>query len=414
MGAQNNDGSIHQAGHPSAQNKYPRRRNHQILVVEDDPVFARIVGDIASKKGFKPIIAHRGDVGLAMARQLRPDAILLDVRLPGLDGWSLLDHFKHDPATRHIPVVIVSGDDRRAQARRRGAFHYLLKPISAEIIEATLGQIDAFVASPARRLLLAMGDEARRGEVASFVGDADLQITEVASGAEALRALGAAAFDGLVTEQALPDMTARELVGRIALDEGLRDAPVIVYSEGTPGLSSELGRLTDVVVVREARSLDTLLDATTLFLHRIEDDLSEPKRHLLERLRRADPVLAGKRVLIVDDDQRNVFALKSLLEAQKMDILTAYSGRQGLDVLTREYPVDAVLMDVMMPEMDGYEAIRAIRQISAWRPLPVFALTAKAMKGDRERCIEAGASDYIAKPVDTAQLLSMLRVWLGP
>ncbi len=391
-----------------------RSRNNMLLIIEDDAMFARIVGDIAGRCSFKPIVAFRGDVGLAMARQFQPDAIVCDVRLPGLDGWGLLDQFKHDPSTRRLPVIIMSGDERGARARRRGAFDFMLKPVAAASLEAAIARLDAFISRPERNLLMVDGDGARRREMLDLVAGPRVRSTEVASGAEALQALQGAAFDCVITAGALPDITGRELVQKIARDEALSRTPIIVRTGGEAGPPLRVGGLLDAAIVREATSLEGLLDATTLFLHLVDEELTDSGRKLLERVRRSNPLLAGKRILIVDDDARNVFALKSLLEAHKMSILTAYSGKEGLDVLRRERAVDLVLMDVMMPEMDGYETIRAIRQVAAWTMLPIFALTAKAMKGDRERCLEAGASDYIAKPVDTAQLLSMLRVWLGP
>jgi CheY-like chemotaxis protein len=387
-----------------------RPRSRTLLVIEDDPTFARIVGEIGSRRGWKPIVALRGDVGLAMARQLRPEAIVLDVRLPGLDGWSLLDRFKHDASTRHIPVILVSGEDRRARAMRRGAFEYLLKPVSAEQIEATLERADALVGRGSRALLVIDGDDARRKEVVDLVGGGFVRAAEVASGAEAFAAASEGAFDCIVVGPTLADMAGKDLIEQLARDARLRHTPVIYRAQ--PGAA--LGLSSGDAVVREVSSPDVLLDTIALFLHWSDEDLASEKRRSLEKLRRVDPTLFGKRVLVVDDDNRNIFALRALLEAQKMVVFAALGGREGLDVLSREFPVDVVLMDVMMPGMDGYETIRAIRGVGAWQGLPVFALTAKAMKGDRDRCMEAGASDYIPKPVDTEQLLSLLRVWLGP
>ena len=391
-----------------------RRRNHQILIIEDDSIFARIVGELASRHGFRPIIATRGDVGLAMARQFRPDAIALDVRLPGLDGWGLLDQFKHDPAMRPTPVVIVSGDDHRTRALRRGAFDCLRKPVSAEVLEATMARVNTFLDSSPKRLLLADSDGVRRREVLDLIAGGRVDVTEVATGAEAIAALAAGSFDCvLVAGSGLPDATARDLVVKLAKGGHLGGTPVLVRSRGGQVPALDPKGMPDVVV-REVSSMEALLDAVTLFLHLDEADLTASSRKLLEKVRKVNPELAGKRILIVDDDARNVFAVKSLLETQHMQVLAAYSGKEGLALLAREPAVDLVLMDVMMPEMDGYEAIRAIRAHEPWARLPVFAFTAKAMKGDRDRCIEAGASDYIAKPVDTTQLLSLLRVWLGP
>lgn len=387
-----------------------RPRSRTLLVIEDDPTFARIVGEVGARRGWKPIVALRGDVGLAMARQLRPEAIVLDVRLPGLDGWSLLDRFKHDASTRHIPVILVSGEDRRGRAMRRGAFDYLLKPVSAEQIEATLERADALVGRGDRALLVVDSDEARRKEVVDLVRGGLVRAAEVASGAEAIAAASEGAFHCVVVGPTLTDMTGKELTERLGRDARMRHTPVIYRAQ--PG--SPLGLSSSDAIVREVSSPDVLLDTIALFLHWSDEEIAGEKRRSLERLRRMDPTLFGKRVLVVDDDSRNIFALRSLLEAQKMVVLSALGGREGLDLLSREFPIDLVLMDVMMPGMDGYETIRAIRAVGAWQGLPVFALTAKAMKGDRDLCMEAGASDYIPKPVDTEQLLSLLRVWLGP
>jgi CheY-like chemotaxis protein len=390
-----------------------RRRNHQLLIIEDDPTFARIVGELASRQGFRPIVATRGDVGLAMARQFRPDAIALDVRLPGLDGWGLLDQFKHDAPTRPTPVVMVSGDDHRTRALRRGAFDCLRKPVSADTFEATLARVSTFLDRWPKTLLLADSDGVRRREVLDLVAGRSVDVTEVATGADALAALAAGSFDCVLLASVLPDVTARDLVVRMAKSGRLGGTPVIVRSRSgqTPALDP---KGLPEIVVREVVSIEALLNVVTLFLHLEETDLTASSRRLLEKIRKVSPDLAGKRILIVDDDARNVFAVKSLLETQHMHVLAAYSGKEGLATLAREPGIDLVLMDVMMPEMDGYEAIRAIRQHEPWISLPVFAFTAKAMKGDRDRCIDAGASDYIAKPVDTSQLLSLLRVWLGP
>ncbi|NUQ74385.1 MAG: response regulator [Polyangiaceae bacterium] len=391
----------------------PRRRNHQLLIIEDDPTFARIVGELASRQAFRPVIANRGDVGLAMARQLKPDAIVLDVRLPGLDGWGLLDQFKHDPATRPAPVVIVSGDDHRTRALRRGAFDCLRKPIGADVLEGSLARINAFLERSPKTLLLVDSDGVRRREVLDFIAGGRVDVTEASTGAEALEALLSRSFDCILSASLLPDGTARDLLGKMAKSGRLGGTPVLIRTRGDQAPALDPKGMPDVVF-REVPSIEALLDAVTLFLHLDEMDLTASSRKLLEKVRKVNPELAGKRILIVDDDARNVFAVKSLLEAQRMNVLVAYSGKEGLATLAREPAVDLVLMDVMMPEMDGYEAIRAIRQHGPWVSLPVFAFTAKAMKGDRDRCLEAGASDYIAKPVDTTQLLSLLRVWLGP
>jgi hypothetical protein len=308
---------------------------------------------------------------------------------------------------------MVSGDDHRTRALRRGAFECLQKPVGADVLEAALARVNAFLDRSPKTLLLVESDGVRRREVLDLIAGGSVLVTEVGSGADALAALAAARFDGVLTASVLPDTTARELVGKMEKSGHLGGTPVLVRSRRDQAAALDPRSLPNVVV-REVASIEALLDAVTLFLHLVETDLTASSRRLLEKVRKVNPVLAGKRILIVDDDPRNVFAVKSLLESQHMHVLAAYSGKEGLATLAREPGIDLVLMDVMMPEMDGYEAIRAIRQHAPWARLPVFAFTAKAMKGDRDRCLEAGASDYIAKPVDTTQLLSLLRVWLGP
>jgi HAMP domain-containing protein/signal transduction histidine kinase/DNA-binding response OmpR family regulator len=385
-----------------------------LLIVEDDINFARILLDMAREQGFKAIVALRSDTGLALAREFKPDAITLDIRLPVMDGWTVLDRLKHDPATRHIPVHIVSVEEGRQRGLQLGAIAYLQKPVSREVLLSALTNMKGFVDRKVKNLLVVEDNEVQRNSIVELIGNSDVLTTAVSTGAEALEALKAGQFDCLVLDLGLPDMTGWELIEQIKQEVNLSRIPIIVYTgkDLTQQEETQLKRIAETIIIKDVRSPERLLDETALFLHRVQANLPQPKRQMLERLQQTDTVLAGRKVLIVDDDVRNIFALTSMLERYQMEILYAENGRDGIALLQNTPDIDVVLMDVMMPEMDGYETTRAIRKLSQFASLPIIALTAKAMKGDREKCIEAGASDYITKPVDTEQLLSLMRVWL--
>ncbi|MBD2006456.1 MULTISPECIES: HAMP domain-containing protein [Cyanophyceae] len=385
-----------------------------LLIIEDDVNFARIMLDMAREQGFKGLVALRSDTGLAMVRHYQPDAIMLDIRLPIMDGWTVLDRLKHDPATRHIPVHILSVEEGQQRSLQQGAIAYLKKPVSSEAITKALTEIKGFVERPVKNLLVVEDDENQRHSIVELIGNSDVVTTAVGTGEEALETLRNGHFDCLVLDLGLPDMTGFELIERIKQEPNMNRLPIIVYTgrELTRAQETELKRIADTIIIKDVRSPERLLNETALFLHRVQANLPQTKRQMLEQLHQNDPVLAGKKVLIVDDDVRNIFALTSMLEQQQMQVLYAENGRDGIAKLQETPDIDIVLMDVMMPEMDGYETMKAIREIAQFASLPMIALTAKAMKGDREKCIEAGASDYITKPVDTEQLLSLLRVWL--
>ncbi len=387
-----------------------------VLIVEDDADFARTELQIARERGFKGLVALRGDTGLALAREFRPDAIVLDMSLPVLDGWTLLDRLKRHPSTRHIPVHVVSAIEAVQPALMAGAAAFVQKPASLEALEGVFGGIESFIDRDVRRLLVVDDDEAQRDAIVELVGgDGDVEIVAVGSSEEALAALDSEPeFDCMVLDLKLPKMTGFDLLEKVKTAERSRALPVIVYTgkELTRREETKLKRYAETIVIKDARSPERLLDETSLFLHRVESKLPDSKRKMLEQLHDADAVFLDKKVLIVDDDVRNVFALTSALEANGMEVLFAENGREGIEALTRSGDIDIVLMDVMMPELDGYETTQAIRLLPEFERLPIIALTAKAMKGDRERSIAAGASDYITKPVDTDQLLSLMRVWL--
>src|SRR5262245_24993326 len=385
------------------------------LIIEDDAPFAQVLLDIAHERGFKGVVASQGSAALWLAHRYKPDVITLDIRLPDRDGWTVLDRLKHDPKTSHIPVHVITADDREIQPRRLGALTYLRKPVTREHLVESFDRVAEFARRRTKRLLVVEGDDAQRASVTELVGDGAVRTTAVATGEEALARLRGEQFDCMALNPKLPDMSGAELIEAMRREPSLLDLPIIVY-DGKDLSGEEEARFraaAEAMIVKEAPSPERLLAETSLFLHLAEASLPEPKRRMLEQSMRHDPALEGRKVLIVDDDVRNIFALTSALEAYDIKVLRAENGRAGVEALNKNPDIDLVLMDIMMPEMDGYETIRAIRRIERFEDLPIIALTARAMKVDRDKCIEAGASDYIAKPLDTDQLLSMLRVWLG-
>ncbi|MBD2502372.1 hybrid sensor histidine kinase/response regulator [Anabaena azotica] len=388
--------------------------NNILLIIEDDVNFARILVDMARQHGFQVISAQTGTSGLQLAREFLPMAILLDIRLPEMDGWTVLDRLKHDPTTRHIPVHIMTVEEGRQRGLQLGAIAYLQKPVTSEAISEALDKIRGFVERRVKNLLVVEDDDLQRQTIVELIGNSDVATVAVGTGAAALAAIRAQQFDCLVLDLGLPDMTGFELIEQIKLEPNGVNLPIIVYTgrEISKNQETELRRMAETIIVKDVRSPERLLDETALFLHRVQANLPAPKREILEQLHSHDYSLTGKKVLIVDDDVRNIFALTSMLERHQMVVLYAENGREGINLLETTPDIDVVLMDVMMPEMDGYETTRLIRQREQFRNLPIIALTAKAMQGDRDQCIAAGASDYIAKPVDTEQLLSLLRVWL--
>ncbi|MBD6614764.1 HAMP domain-containing protein [Komarekiella sp. 'clone 1'] len=385
-----------------------------LLIVEDDINFARILLDMAQQQGFKVITAQNGVAGLALAQQFQPSAILLDIRMPEMDGWTVLDRLKHDPSMRHIPVHIMTVEEGRQRSLQLGAIAYLQKPLTSETISEALSKIKGFVERRVKNLLIVEDDDIQRLSIVELVGNSDVATTAVATGAAALEAIRSQHFDCLVLDLGLPDMTGFELIEQIKLERNGENLPIIVYTgrEITKAQETELRRIAETIIVKDVRSPERLLDETALFLHRVQANLPAPKQQILEQLHSIDYLLLGKKVLIVDDDMRNIFALTSMLERYQMQVLYAENGTESIALLDNTPDIDVILMDIMMPEMDGYETTRLIRQNEQFKNLPIIALTAKAMQGDRDKCIEAGASDYITKPVDTEQLLSLLRVWL--
>jgi HAMP domain-containing protein/CheY-like chemotaxis protein len=385
-----------------------------LLIVEDDSHYARTLCDLSREKGFKVLVAMRGVDALALARQYHPTAVSLDVFLPDMLGWTVLSHLKQNPATRHIPVQMVTLDEDRQHGLARGAFAFLTKPATAEGLDAAISRIWEYSSPRRKRLLLVEDNPAERLSIAELLRHDDIDIVTAGAGGDALRMLREEPFDCMVLDLRLPDMSGFEVLEHIRNEEALGDLPVVVFTgkELSPEEDVQLHTIARSVVVKGVESPERLLDETALFLHRVVADLPPEKQEMLERLHRSDDDLLGKKVLVVDDDVRNIFALSSVLERRGMTVLTAGTGREAIATIESTPGLAIVLMDIMMPEMDGYETMQVIRQNPSFRRLPIVALTAKAMKGDREKCLEAGASDYLAKPVNTEQLLSALRMWL--
>ena len=385
-----------------------------LLIVEDDPHYARVLCDLSRDKGFKVLVAGRGSEALALAREFHPSAISLDVFLPDMVGWTVLNHLKQDPNTRHIPVQMLTMDEDRRHGLSRGAFAFVTKPTTPEGLETAFARIKEYSAPRLKRLLIVEDNPAEQLSIRELLGYDDIQVSVAASGTEALAAITEQPFDCMVLDLRLPDMSGFEVLERVRDTPSLNDLPVVVFTG--KDLSSEedarLHTLARSVVVKGVESPERLLDETALFLHRVVAHLPPEKQRMLERLHRSDDALVGKKVLVVDDDVRNIFALSSVLERRGMVVVTAGTGREAITVLESTPSIAIVLMDIMMPEMDGYETMQVVRQNPSFRRLPIIALTAKAMKGDREKCLEAGASEYLAKPVNTEQLLSALRMWL--
>jgi HAMP domain-containing protein/CheY-like chemotaxis protein len=385
-----------------------------LLIVEDDPHYARILVDLARDKGFKALLAMRGDDALNLAKQYQPTAVSLDVFLPDMLGWNVLSQLKQNPLTRHIPVQIVSLDEDRQHGLARGAFAFVNKPTTREGIDDALSRIKEFAEPRRKRLLIVEDNAIEQMSIRELLGHDDIEIVNAGTGNEALSALQEKPYDCVVLDLRLPDMSGFEVLERMRADTALAEIPVVVFTgrELSAEEDARLHTMARSIVVKGVESPERLLNETALFLHRVITDLPLEKQHMLERLNSSDEDLVGRTVLLVDDDPRNIFALSSALERRAMNVLTATTGAEAITLIEETPALAIVLMDIMMPEMDGYQTIEKIRQNRAYRRLPIIALTAKAMKGDREKCLQAGASDYLAKPVNTEQLLSALRMWL--
>ncbi|HTT02778.1 MAG TPA: HAMP domain-containing protein [Steroidobacteraceae bacterium] len=385
-----------------------------LLIVEDDPHYAKVLLNLARDHGFKALVAKNGADALNLARKYKPTAVSLDVFLPDMLGWTVLNQLKRDSETRHIPVQILTVEEERQYGLERGAFSYMNKPLTTEGLEAALERIKSFSRARVRKLLVVEDDPAEQLSIAELIRHDDVEITTVGEGRHALAAMREEDFDCMVLDLKLPDMSGFELLTEVQQDERLRNTPIVVFTgrELSADEESELRKKAKSIVLKGVRSPERLLDETALFLHRVLADLPASKQRMIEALHNSDEALHGRKVLVVDDDIRNIFALNSLLERHTMEVISATNGQDAIKLVESTEELSLVLMDIMMPEMDGYETIRRIRENPKFRLLPIIALTAKAMKGDREKCLEAGASDYVAKPVNTEQLLSLVRMWL--
>jgi CheY-like chemotaxis protein len=386
-----------------------------LLIVEDDPHYAKILRDDArAHHNFKVLIAMRGDDAVALARQYLPTAISLDVFLPDMLGWSVLSQLKQNPLTRHIPVQIITLDEDKHHGLARGAFSFVSKPTTPEGVKAALTRIKEYATPRRKRLLVVEDNPAEQLSISELLGHDDVEIETAGTGRGALDTLRRQPADCVVLDLRLPDMTGFEVLEELAADEHLSEVPVVVFTgrELSPEEDARLHTMARSIVVKGVESPERLLDETALFLHRVVTDLPPEKQRMLERLNSSDEDLVNRTVLLVDDDARNIFALSSVLERRGMHVLTATTGNEAIKHIESNPDIAIVLMDIMMPEMDGYQTMEQVRKNPKFLRLPIVALTAKAMKGDREKCLDAGASDYLAKPVNTEQLLSALRSWL--
>ncbi len=388
-------------------------KSKTILIMEDDPSFAKVLLEFVRERNYKGVIAYQGNTGLSLARLYKPDAIMLDMKLPVMDGVEVLKQLKNDPELRHVPVQVISGYDRKKEGLELGAFDYIRKPVTQEMLWKAFDKIESFVSRKIKHLLVVEDDKVQNTAVKELIGNGDVKCFSAYSGKEAYDTLVANPFDCVILDLGLPDMTGFDLLEMIRRNEELANVPIVVYTgkELTKEENIRLEKLAKTVVLKTAFSNERLLDEVMLFLHRVESKLPKDKQSIIRKLHRTDEVLRNKKVLVVDDDIRNVYSLTNALEPEGMQCVTAANGKEALLAL-KQNTFDIVLMDVMMPEMDGYEATQEIRKIDKFKKLPIIALTAKAMKGDREKCLSVGMSDYISKPLNVERLLSLMRVWL--
>jgi len=388
--------------------------DRSLLIVEDDRNFARILMDLAHEKQFKCLLAEDGRVGLQLAECYKPTAIILDVGLPKVDGWTVMEKLKSNPDTRHIPVHFVSGSDQGMDAKRMGAIGFLLKPVSMAELGDAFKKIEQFASKALKKLLILSDSVSREKQLLELVRDMNVESTTVETRDAALQYLQQQDVDCLIVDADVEQRQGTMFLEKLYADDSLSQVPVILYTDRELSREEEAiaSHCADNVTIKSVRSPERLLDEATLFLHQLEANLPKEKRSMLRMVHDKEAILTGKKVLVVDDDMRNTFALATVLEEKNMEVLIAKNGKEALTSLENNKDVSIILMDIMMPEMDGYEAMHHIRAQERFRKLPIIALTAKAMKGDKAKCIEAGANDYLAKPVDMDKLVSLMRVWL--
>jgi len=380
----------------------PRR----ILIVEDDPFFASLLADFVLARGYTPLVAPDGEQGLQLARLEAPHAVLLDVMMARMDGWEVMRQLRADPCTCHLPVHFISCLDEIQRARDLGALGLVTKPVSPEQLAQVFDTIEQAWAGALKRVLVVEDDESQLSSLSALLASREVEVVRCKSGREALALLGQGHFDCMVLDLGLQDMSGYEVLEALQAAPGLRHLPVVIHSgqDLTREQLRMLNRYARSVIIKGTRSAERLLGEVQLFLHSVEQGGRAVQQEAL--------ALAGSKVLVVDDDMRNLFSLASLLGERGVQVVEAENGLEAVDKLSEQADIDAVLMDIMMPQMDGYQAMRRIRADARFRDLPIIAMTAKAMPGDHQNCLEAGASDYLAKPIDTAQLLSLLRVWI--
>jgi len=390
-----------------------------ILVIEDDTAFAMILRDLAHEMGFQCVVTHSANEGVSAAEMYRPSAILMDMNLPDFSGLGVLDQIKRNPKTRHIPVHVVSVADYSHEALERGAIGYALKPVQREELVGAIRKLEAKFLQGLRHVLVVEDDARQLDSIRQLLAGENINLVGVRTAADALARLRETTFDCMVMDLNLPDLSGYQLLEKMAEQEHVAFPPVIVYTGRSLSAEEEqhLRRFSRSIIIKDARSPERLLDEVTLFLHQVETTLPPESQRMLKVARDRETVFEGRRILVVEDDVRNIFALSSVLEPKGMKVDIARNGREALEALQRSQeqpgaPIDLVLMDIMMPEMDGLTAMREIRKQAVWKRLPIIALTAKAMKDDQEKCLAAGANDYIAKPLDVEKLLSLVRVWM--
>ncbi|MEA1969239.1 MAG: response regulator [Thermodesulfobacteriota bacterium] len=385
-----------------------------MLIIEDDNEFAGILADFFQKNGYESIIASDGETGIKFVVEHQPTAIILDIGLPGVDGWAVLSELKNNPSTRHIPVHIMSAFDNTREGLEKGAVGYLTKPVDTKDLKKAMERIENVLASDVKELLIVEDDKELQISILKLMKTNDIHAVTVETGKKALDLLKKQKFDCMILDPGLPDITGFELLDIINADPVVDKIPVIIYT-GRDLSHEEAGKLerySSRIVLKSAVSMERLLDETALFMHRVENDMPEKHKKMIQSLRDRESILSEKKVLLVDDDMRNAFAINKFLKSRGMEVMIANNGKKALDILEQGKVPDIILMDIMMPVMDGYETMRKIRNQKQFRNLPILALTAKAMESDREECIKCGANDYLSKPVDTSKLLAMLRVWL--
>ena len=386
-----------------------------LLIVEDDQDFAKIILDLAREEGFKGIIAMRGSQVITLAQHYKPDAITLDIRMPDTDGWIILEKLKHDPELRHIPVEIITVDDDIHRGYSHGAFQFITKPVSRKKLSAALSSIHQLLDRPIKNLLLLATNKESQKQISDLLANNDLEIKTTHRAKTALSLINKHHFDCVVVELKLKDINGLNFIAKLQENKDFTQLPVVLYSNEplSKEESTELEHIKQSGLVKTVSSPARLLDQTAVFLHRITANLPKEKQELIVQAQYDESFLKGKKVLIVDDDVRNIFALTAALERKGMYVCSVESGHAALDYLKDNPEVDMILMDIMMPDLDGYQTTLSIRKMAKFKKLPIIALTAKAMVGDREKCIKAGASDYLSKPINIDQLASIMQGWLS-